>query len=340
MVSVEKGRKYAWCACGRSQKQPFCDGSHSGTTLKPVLFKAEITEDVLLCGCKKTKAGPFCDGAHNSLQDVYEEAPDEEIASMQNAQTIPRNKGDVGKAMLDGGAYVLTPDLADANRNGTLSELSLITHLDGAKFLSFFQLSAGAGQSPWRLHKNGDSILFVVSGKGAVNIEGEKFDVTSETGIFVRKGEAFRFEAAEEMCAMMAVCPESKEVSWPDQPSGRFDRETLIRSVAVDDTKANAMADRFYQVLVGEEIGSTEVTQFIGGVPKSRAAFHRHLYEEAIVILSGVGVMWTETRRAPVKPGDVIFLPARQRHSLECMSGEGMRLMGAFYPAGSPAINY
>ena len=19
---------YAWCACGRSQKQPFCDGSH------------------------------------------------------------------------------------------------------------------------------------------------------------------------------------------------------------------------------------------------------------------------------------------------------------------------
>ncbi len=28
-VEVKAGKTYFWCACGRSQKQPFCDGSGS-----------------------------------------------------------------------------------------------------------------------------------------------------------------------------------------------------------------------------------------------------------------------------------------------------------------------
>jgi len=28
-VDVIKGQKYFWCVCGRSAKQPFCDGTHS-----------------------------------------------------------------------------------------------------------------------------------------------------------------------------------------------------------------------------------------------------------------------------------------------------------------------
>ena len=27
-VTLEAGKKYAWCRCGESKKQPFCDGSH------------------------------------------------------------------------------------------------------------------------------------------------------------------------------------------------------------------------------------------------------------------------------------------------------------------------
>ena len=82
------------------------------------------------------------------------------------------------------------------------------------------------------------------------------------------------------------------------------------------------------------------MTQFLGELPRSRAAGHHHLYEETITILSGSGHLWTEAACATVQPGDVIFLPRRQRHSLECTSAGGMRLVGVFYPAGSPAINY
>ena len=65
-VEVTGGEEYYWCACGRSAKQPFCDGAHEGTGLTPLAFVAEKTETVYLCGCKATGNGPFCDGSHSS----------------------------------------------------------------------------------------------------------------------------------------------------------------------------------------------------------------------------------------------------------------------------------
>ncbi|MCB1547037.1 MAG: CDGSH iron-sulfur domain-containing protein [Hyphomicrobiaceae bacterium] len=66
-VTLEGGRTYSWCSCGRSKKQPFCDGSHRGTGLEPVRFVASATGTVNLCGCKSTDDQPFCDGSHNVL---------------------------------------------------------------------------------------------------------------------------------------------------------------------------------------------------------------------------------------------------------------------------------
>jgi CDGSH iron-sulfur domain-containing protein 3 len=63
-VELEAGRRYSWCRCGRSKKQPFCDGSHAGTGIEPLTFTAERTELALLCGCKDTGDPPYCDGSH------------------------------------------------------------------------------------------------------------------------------------------------------------------------------------------------------------------------------------------------------------------------------------
>jgi CDGSH-type Zn-finger protein len=66
-VTLEEGKKYAWCACGRSAAQPLCDGSHKGTGLSPLIFAAEKTETGFLCGCKQTRNPPFCDGSHSNV---------------------------------------------------------------------------------------------------------------------------------------------------------------------------------------------------------------------------------------------------------------------------------
>jgi CDGSH-type Zn-finger protein len=66
-VDLTEGKTYYWCACGRSKKQPFCDGSHQGTGLEPVAFTAEKTGTAYLCGCKRSAKSPLCDGTHNAL---------------------------------------------------------------------------------------------------------------------------------------------------------------------------------------------------------------------------------------------------------------------------------
>ncbi len=67
LVELEEGRTYAWCRCGRSSRQPFCDGSHKGSGIEPLYFTAQSTGAVNLCGCKQTCDEPYCDGSHNML---------------------------------------------------------------------------------------------------------------------------------------------------------------------------------------------------------------------------------------------------------------------------------
>ncbi|MGH1477418.1 MAG: glutamate synthase-related protein [Geminicoccales bacterium] len=69
-VEIEEGKDYAWCRCGRSQSQPFCDGSHAGTEITPLTFTAEKTGPAALCRCKSSANAPYCDGTHASLGDL------------------------------------------------------------------------------------------------------------------------------------------------------------------------------------------------------------------------------------------------------------------------------
>ena len=66
-VELEAGKTYAWCACGRSAKQPFCDGSHKETGFTPIKFEAAETKTAYLFGCKQTAKAPFFDGTHKTL---------------------------------------------------------------------------------------------------------------------------------------------------------------------------------------------------------------------------------------------------------------------------------
>lgn len=66
-VDVKAGRSYWWCACGKSARQPFCDGSHKGSAFAPVEFKADADRTVFFCGCKHSKGQPLCDGSHQRL---------------------------------------------------------------------------------------------------------------------------------------------------------------------------------------------------------------------------------------------------------------------------------
>ncbi len=66
-VELEANKQYHWCKCGRSENQPFCDGSHIGTGITPVAFTAEKSGEAWLCCCKQTHNTPYCDGRHKQV---------------------------------------------------------------------------------------------------------------------------------------------------------------------------------------------------------------------------------------------------------------------------------
>ena len=66
-VALEAGKTYAFCTCGRSANQPFCNGAHRGTGFAPKVIQAGKAGDAYLCQCKHTGNAPYCDGTHNTL---------------------------------------------------------------------------------------------------------------------------------------------------------------------------------------------------------------------------------------------------------------------------------
>ena len=66
-VELEAGKTYYWCSCGKSSKQPFCDGTHKGSEFSPRAYVAEKSGKAFFCTCKHSKNAPLCDGTHKTL---------------------------------------------------------------------------------------------------------------------------------------------------------------------------------------------------------------------------------------------------------------------------------
>ncbi len=338
LVTVEAGRTYFWCACGRSAKQPFCDGSHKGTGFEPRKFVAGANDELLFCGCKHTATAPFCDGAHANLPGG---SPLDDPDSAEN-RAVGLVTARVGaRTILNGGCYVFSPVLASPQARGSLEYFDVISGELGALHQTLTCMRIRAGAAPIMTFDDSHTILFVAAGAGSVTISGRRFAIAAADGVYIRPREAFQLSASADSTleVFASACPQGR-IGWLTEMPQDFDERYPTRVVPVDAAQRREMGPRYFQVLVDKRVGSDMITQFIGHIPRSKAAPHRHLYEEAILVLSGEGCLWTEDRKATVRAGDVIFLPRKQVHSLQSTAPHGMDLVGVIHPGDNPSINY
>jgi mannose-6-phosphate isomerase-like protein (cupin superfamily)/CDGSH-type Zn-finger protein len=336
---LKAGKRYLWCSCGRSKSQPFCDGSHAGTEFLPIAFKAERDEDVIFCGCKQTGTGPFCDGAHSNLPGGY---LTDDPNSPENL-TVARVDAGLGPIVrLDGQCYVFSTARATLASRGAMRYCQVVTPTLGALFQSQFYAEVAAGSSPVVAADGRHTVLFVIHGQGEIEISGRRFTVEPLTGIYVRPGEAYRVHNSSKYPVKFFISngPGSEHLVWLEQMPMTFESQYPDRVASIDPAQRHKMAERYYQMLVNREHGSTVVTQFIGNIPLSKAEPHRHLYEEALIFLNGRGVVWTERTKTDVVAGDVLFLPRKQIHSVQCTTPGGFDIVGVIYPGDNPSINY
>ena len=337
LIKLRAERTYFWCRCGCSATQPFCDGSHAGTDFQPLKYVSPSDEEVLLCACKRTGSPPFCDGAHTNLPGG---SPLDDPESVAN-RAVRMVRRDGPRTTLNGACCVLSPALSAMAVRGSLRFCYLVSPELGAQHQTQLFMATRGESSPPLTFGDRHVILYIGAGSGAVNISGRSFEVKATDGAYVRPLESIELTAApgDELQVYSLASP-AGEIAWPDRMPDNFDAAYPERVARVDQAQRSATGPRYFQCLVDKRLGSTVITQFIGHIPRSKAAPHRHLYEEALIILSGEGFMWTESCKTSVRAGDVIFLPRKQLHSLQCTSAAGMDVVGVICPGDNPSITY
>jgi len=259
---------------------------------------------------------------------------------------------------LAGGCRVSSMREGEPLLEGTLRIWNRIGRATGAEAISLRVMEFAPGQSPTISNDDCDEILYVL-GRGhparmrerserqtaTIQIDGHRCDIDPDTGIYIRPNQTYAIDnpGADSIVIIGAQCPDpDRPPQFVDKSIAASDSSTAkpLPIVRLADQKAQPTADRWYRVLVDEEIGSTQVTQFVGSIPPGRAPDHFHNYEEVLFILKGEGRMWAGETNAPIAERSCIYLPKGQVHCVE-NTGEGeLRLLGVFYPAGSPSVRY
>lgn len=208
-------------------------------------------------------------------------------------------------------------------RDGTLTIRNQIGPETGAKAITLRILEFAPGLSPLLKNEDLDEVLFSLTACRLV-IDEVTHELEPQSGVFIRAGQAFRVEnlGTEPVVFVSSQVP---------RQSSRI--ESAV--VRLADQREMPTGDRWYRVLI-----ESEVTQFVGSIPPGRAPDHFHEYEEVLFILQGEGRMHKGTSSTPVEPGSCIYLPPRQMHCVENTGAGELRLLGVFYPAGSPAVRY
>ncbi|HEV2387614.1 MAG TPA: cupin domain-containing protein [Candidatus Acidoferrales bacterium] len=241
------------------------------------------------------------------------------------------------------GCRVLAADEGAIGRRGVWSSRVILSRAFGAKHISAAVNEYAPGRGPLVTNGHAEELHYVVSGAGNCRIGGFAYPLEPGAGLFVPPGRAFGVEnpGPESLVTVSVCCPEEGaprilEGAWgePEQGAGP------VSVVHEREREAIPVADRKFKLLVDTEFGCRQVTQFLGFIPPSRAPFHFHTYEEVIYILEGSGIVRAGGASTPFAPGASIYLPIGLPHCVENPGPGWVRLLGVFYPAGSPAVAY
>ena len=249
--------------------------------------------------------------------------------------------------VLEGGCRVSTMHEGDPFVSGSLKIWNQVGRSNGAEAISLRILEFGPGTSPGLRNRECDEVLylledFVDEHSCTVRIDGNDYEVGPQTGVYLRPGQTLSVQNAgpDVVRFVSSQCPDEEFTGTVATPLDHKGSSPTMPIVRLSDRRALPTADRWYRVLVDEEIGSEQVTQFVGSIPPGRAPDHFHEYEEVLFILRGEGRMWAGETNTPIAPGSCIYLPKRQLHCVENTGTGELRLLGVFYPAGSPAVRY
>ena len=187
-----------------------------------------------------------------------------------------------------------------------------------------------AGRSRDRTLEGRQEVLFVLAGRGELELDGERHQLEPDTGVFIAPGETYAVEnpGPGELLVVSVLAPE-------DRGEAAGERKVTVRFE--DQPELPASSERTFRYLVNEDAGCFDVTQFVGTVQPSKAPMHSHPYDEVGYIVEGEGIAHVGGRSTPIRPGWCFHLPPEEIHCIENSGTTVMRILGVFHPSGDPA---
>lgn len=262
---------------------------------------------------------------------------------MSRRDSISQQKQTQIMITLPGGCLLFDSQDGRVTKHGNCTSLLRIGRATGAKHVSQVVNSYTEGRSATVINPSSEEVLYVVDGEGCCHVNGFPYDLRPGMGVFVPPGAEYSIEnrSATALVIVSACCPEDPNRSVRDEPlTAALGERPQLTVHSAQREKLPATAGREFCLMVDKDLGCQQVTQFVGWIPPSTAPFHFHTYEEVIFILAGSGILHVEDESSPFTPGSSIYLPIRVRHCLENPGPAPLRLLGVFYPSGSPAAAY
>jgi mannose-6-phosphate isomerase-like protein (cupin superfamily) len=200
----------------------------------------------------------------------------------------------------------------------------------GSELLEQRVIRFAPGRSKQHMLDGRQEVVYVVTGRGSLIIEGRTHDLEPDMGAYIAAGERFEVDnpGPEDLLVVaVSFAQENGSAAPPAKRTvRRADRPTLP-----------AGEERRFEYLADEEVGSHDVTQFLGVIDPSRVPPHGHVYDEVIYVVEGEGAVHLDGKSTPIGPGSCIHLPPQIAHTLENHGPGPMRVLGVFHPAGDPA---
>jgi len=245
--------------------------------------------------------------------------------------------------ILTGGCRVYSAEDGRLSTLGNWTARTVISQDSGAQRITLTVSDYAPGLSPAVVNPGSEEVLYVASGEGKCCINGFEYTLSSGAAIFVPPRAVYNIEntGVETLRLVCSCCPEDRQRHIVDAPPRAAPGQPPLLVVHEDfREEIRATQDRVFRYLVHTDLGCKQITQFAGWIKPSKAPVHYHAYEEGIFILEGCGVVHTGDGSCEFEPGYSIYFPMGVRHCVENPGTTTIKLLGAFYPSGSPGEAY
>ena len=222
---------------------------------------------------------------------------------------------------------VQTEDVEARPESGTAEARTTIDSSCGCKQLEQRVLRFAPGRSEERETGTRQEILFVHRGSGTLVVGGEEHELEPDTGAFLIPGDRWSVDnpGPDDLTLVSVTAP------------CKGQQRTAVTVRFADRPELPATPNRVFRLLVNEDAGCLDVTQFVGLIPPGRAPLHSHTYDEVVYVIDGEGVLHLRGKETPLRPGTCMHLTPLDEHCLENTGPTPMRVLGVFHPSGSPA---